>query len=122
MIQTFVYAENVTLAHLQFEKAILDAPKQTSGKAFTVTDPGTPYTFRDMYFLLETLSDFQWQEVPVVPLFLLSHLIEWYTLARFAIPGLSILPDVPRLLQQLQPAIFQISAAHQVALNDQAML
>lgn len=124
-IQTFVHAENVCLAHLQYEYALLFHPHLTSGRAYTVTDPGKPYTVGDIYFLLSTLSKsgFEWQHVPAVPLLLVAYLIEWYGVLRYVLPALAkTLPEIPHPINQLQPSIFQISGPHQVAINDQAML
>ncbi|PWY76280.1 NAD(P)-binding protein [Aspergillus heteromorphus CBS 117.55] len=121
IIQNFVNAENVSLAHLLYEQRLLEhAANPTSrpncgGQAFVVTDPNPAISFADFYLLLCTLSKtpVAFPPVPAIPFLLLSYLVEWYALLqRIYLPWL--LPPVSGDLAQMQPALFAISTVHVV--------
>jgi hypothetical protein len=117
-MQTFVHTDNVALAHLLYEQALISSPEKVSGKKFLMTDPNPAVTFGDVYRLLAVLNSFRPIEVPALPMIVLAQLIEWYTLARITIPPLKwILPKVPGMLSQLQPATINVANSHQFSHN-----
>ena len=130
MIQNFVNAENVSLAHLLYEQHLISSTQKEStddndigGQSFVVTDPNPPVTFSDIYLLLTTLSKtpMHFDLVPAIPLFLLSYLVESYALLQYRyLPR--ILPPVPKSLVQLQPALFAVSNAHTIVDDSRARL
>ncbi|KAK3393980.1 hypothetical protein B0H63DRAFT_31580 [Podospora didyma] len=124
-VQSFVHAINVAVAHLQFE-AVLASPNSAAlpqaGRPFVITDPNTPITYGDVYFLIQTLSVTPFQTLTLQPLvmLLLSYAIEWYRLLLVRNPWLRMfLPLVSGDIQHLQPALFSI-CTHLVASNEVA--
>ncbi|KAE8388492.1 hypothetical protein BDV23DRAFT_173781 [Aspergillus alliaceus] len=118
VVQSFVNAENVSIAHLLYEQRLIehtnspDTLPNIGGQAFVVTDPNPPMVSQDVFLLLKTLAktpiDFPF--VPAIPLVLLSYLVEWYSLLQH-----QYLPWLPKLkgdLAQLQPGLFTIASAH----------
>lgn len=81
-----------------------------------MTDPNPAISFGDIYTLLETLSKtpVSFPTIPPMPLFLLAHLIEFYSIIQFKyLPWL--LPKIQGDLDQIQPSLFSISGAFCVA-------
>jgi hypothetical protein len=124
--QSFVHAENVSIAHLLHEAALLSHPSLTSGKAYTVTDPGLTATYRDLYVMLSTtcLTGFNAIKVPTLPLVFVAHVMELYFIVRQLLGGFGskILPGFEGGLKNLQPSLFQICNSHQFANNAQVGL
>ncbi|RAH82113.1 NAD(P)-binding protein [Aspergillus japonicus CBS 114.51] len=127
VVQNFVNAENVSIAHLLYEQRLLEhtaTPAQLpniGGQAFLVTDPNPAIAFSDLYLLLTTLAKtpVKFPRVPAIPFFLLSYLVEWYALLQHLyLPWL--LPPVPSDLAQLQPGLFAISNVHVIADDSRA--
>lgn len=117
-MQTFVHTDNVALAHLLYEKALISSPEKVSGKKFLMTDSNPAISFGDIYRLLTVLNNFHAIEVPALPMIMLAQLIEWYTLARVTVPLLKwVLPKVPGILSQLQPATINVANSHQFSYN-----
>ncbi|KAL4919351.1 hypothetical protein BDW62DRAFT_44400 [Aspergillus aurantiobrunneus] len=118
VIQNFVNAENVSIAHLLYEHRLIDHTESPStlpnigGQSFIVTDPNPATSFGDIYLLLTTLATtpIRFPYVPPAPMLIIAHLIEWYILLRhFYLPWL---PEVTGDLTRLQPAVFSISNLH----------
>ncbi|KAF9892764.1 hypothetical protein FE257_001166 [Aspergillus nanangensis] len=118
IIHNFVNAENVSIAHLNYEKCLIDQTKtpdqlpNIGGQAFVVTDPNPAVTFGDIYLLLSKFSKtpVNFPRVPAIPFVLLSYVIEWYALFQHM-----YCPWLPRLtgdLAQLQPALFFVTNVH----------
>ncbi|OTB14154.1 hypothetical protein K445DRAFT_319342 [Daldinia sp. EC12] len=128
IVQNFVHAGNVSLAHLLFEAALLRDGEKTmpkcAGRAFTVTDAGPPPTFDDMYTLLRVTVTPNTAPIKVlylqpVVMLVLAHIIEWLDLAsRTPVLGW-IIPRPKGELARLQPAIFTAST-HMIASNEGA--
>ncbi|PYH99281.1 NAD(P)-binding protein [Aspergillus ellipticus CBS 707.79] len=126
IIQNFVNAENVSIAHLLYEQRLLEHTASPSrrpnigGQAFVVTDPNPAISFGDLYLLLGTLSKTpaSFPRVPAMPFLLTSYLIEWYALLqRLYLPWLA---QLSRDLAQLQPALFAISNVHVIVDDSRA--
>ncbi|GFG24518.1 sterol-4-alpha-carboxylate 3-dehydrogenase, decarboxylating [Aspergillus udagawae] len=129
VIQSFVNAENVSIAHLLYEQRLLEhtaSPAQfpnIGGQAFTVTDPNPAIAFSDIYLLMTTLAKtpIRFPRVPPVPFLLLSYLLEWYALLQHIyLPRL--LPKITGDLAPLQPALFAISDVHTFADDSRARM
>ncbi|KAJ5575421.1 hypothetical protein N7450_009320 [Penicillium hetheringtonii] len=122
VIQSFVNAENVSIAHLLYEQRLLEQSQpnsslpNTGGQSFVVTDPNPAIAFSDIYTLLETLSKtpVSFPTIPPAPLFLLSYMVELYSVIQFKyLPWL--LPKIKGDLNQVQPSLFSISDVYCVA-------
>ncbi|KAH2338297.1 hypothetical protein KXW87_005141 [Aspergillus fumigatus] len=127
VIQSFVNAENVSIAHLLYEQRLLDHTASPTklpnigGQAFTVTDPNPAIAFSDLYLLMTTLAKtpIRFPRVAPVPMLLLSYLLEWYALLQHLyLPRL--LPRITGDLEQLQPGLFAISDVHTFADDSRA--
>ncbi|KAI1409045.1 NAD(P)-binding protein [Hypoxylon sp. FL1857] len=113
VIQNFVAAGHVSLAHLLFEAALLGdggkAMPKCAGRPFTVTDGGPPPMFDDFYKLLKVTVE----TPPIKVVYLqpgvmlaLAHVVEWFDLAsRLPVLGW-IVPRPKGDLAILQPAVF----------------
>ncbi|KAI9934205.1 hypothetical protein ASPWEDRAFT_170169 [Aspergillus wentii DTO 134E9] len=128
ILQSFVNAENVSIAHLLYEQRLLDltnpiAPSHPDigGQSFTVTDPNPAPSFGDIYFLLKTLSKspVHFPVVPAIAMYLFSYLVEWYALLQHWYFS-ALLPRVSGDLAQLQPGLFAISDVHVFADDSRA--
>jgi hypothetical protein len=129
VIQSFVNAENVSLAHLLYEARLLEQsnPKNkntlpnTGGQSFVVTDPNPAISFNDVYTLLSTLSKtpVSFPTVQPLPFLLLSYLVEGYAYIQTALlPWL--LPKVTGDLLQIQPSLFAITDVFCIADDERA--
>ncbi|KAL7629672.1 hypothetical protein AAE478_001195 [Parahypoxylon ruwenzoriense] len=114
VVQNFVHAGHVSLAHLQFEAALLrtdetGALPKCAGRAFTVTDAGPPPMFEDFYNLLRaTVVTPPIKVVYLQPavMLVLAHIVEWFDLAsRLPVVGWFV-PRPRGDLAILQPAVF----------------
>jgi hypothetical protein len=121
-VQSFVHGVNVAIAHLDFE-AILVSPEAESlpqaGRPFVVTDPNPPISYRDLYFLVETLATtpFRTLSLPPAVMVLMSYAVECYSLAMVSFPQLrKVLPEVTGEVKHLKPGLFSI-CSHLVASN-----
>lgn len=132
ILQNWTYVENTSLAHLCYERRLLDIIKDggsestgpdVGGQAFAITDAGPPVTYGDVHQVLNTLTD----GLTVFPTFsattmlLLSHIFEvvylsHMFLSRSSSPLLRRLSRfVPRLngdLVNLQPSLFALTMVH----------
>ncbi|OTA97477.1 hypothetical protein M434DRAFT_391938 [Hypoxylon sp. CO27-5] len=115
VVQNFVTAGHVSLAHLLFEAALLrdgdggEKMPKCAGRPFTVTDAGPPPMFDDFYKLLKTTVETPPIKVvylqPAVML-VLAHIVEFFDLAS-RLPVLEwIVPRPKGDLAILQPAVF----------------
>lgn len=116
IIQSFVNAENVSIAHLLYEKTLLDQSRpdsslpDTGGQAFVVTDPNPAISFSDVYTLLTTLSKtpVSFPVIQPVLLLLFSYLVEMYVVIQHKYLYW-LLPRMKGDLAQTQPSLFAIS-------------
>ncbi|KAJ6082154.1 hypothetical protein N7499_007028 [Penicillium canescens] len=119
VLQSFVHAENVSLAHLLYEQRLIEQSNpsnpnpKTSGQAYVVTDPNPAIAFGDLYKLLSTLSKtpVSFPALQPAPFLLLSYIVEAYAFLRYNYLH-SLIPAIPKDLEQIQPALFGILNIH----------
>ena len=117
----------MSIAHLLYEQRLLEQSQPNStlpnigGQAFVVTDPNPAISFGDIYMLLGTLSKtpISFPDVPPIPLFLLSYLIEAYVFVQYKYLHW-LLPKISGNLAQIQPSLFAISDVHCIANDSRA--
>jgi hypothetical protein len=148
VLQSFVYVENCSLAHLEYERRLIglqsarkrdDAEKPSAnlldigGDAFTVCDAGPPITYGDVYTLLQTLTAGESTFMTISPtaMLLLAHLVESYYLIHYRFTHSSIsylrsagrlLPSVKGVILGLQPSAFPFTLSHLVFSDARARL
>lgn len=116
IIQSFVDAENVSIAHLLYEQRLLEQSQpgsslpNTGGQAYVVTDPNPAIAFSDIYTLLTTLSATPLSFPVLQPglLLLFSYLVEIYVVIQHKYLSW-LLPRLTGDLAQTQPSLFAIS-------------
>ncbi|CAG8922573.1 unnamed protein product [Penicillium salamii] len=127
IIQSFVHAENVSLAHLLYEQRLIQQSEpgstlpSTGGQSFIVSDPNPAIAFGDLYKVLTTLSTtpVEFPELQPAPFLLLSYIVEAYYFLRCKV---GILPRLSHDLEQLQPSLFGILNVHVFADDSRARL
>ncbi|KAK1226844.1 hypothetical protein PQX77_010148 [Marasmius sp. AFHP31] len=136
VIQNCIYVENCALAHLLYERRLLDLENGSTnpdigGDAFCVTDPGPPPTYGDLYTTLNTLTDGEtvFPELSVTGMYMFSYLIEFYYLFRNRMLSSSywpvlkfLLPPVNGDLVNLQPSLFHFTSVHLIFDDSRARL
>ncbi|KAJ5582126.1 hypothetical protein N7535_000746 [Penicillium sp. DV-2018c] len=128
VLQSFVSAENVSLAHLLYEQRLIQQNEagstlpNTGGQAYVVSDSNAAISFGDMYLLLETLSrtPICFPKVQPVPFFVMAYVLEVYAFLQFNY--LTWLPRLPKELGQIQPSLFSILNVHVFADDSRAKL
>ncbi|KAL0958122.1 hypothetical protein HGRIS_000291 [Hohenbuehelia grisea] len=129
ILQSFIYVENCSLAHLCYEQRLLELSSpdcsnpDISGQAFNVTDPGPPPTYGDVYVGLETLSagEVNFPALSPTAMLLLAQFIELYYLARHVF-GMKWLPAVNGDLVNLQPSLWALTQVHLIFDDSRARL
>lgn len=113
IVQNAIYVENVSIAHLNAEEALLSHPAQVGGNAYYITDPNPAITYGDMYRVLSLLSGgrAKFPTMPVAPLMLVAHVIELLHVARARFPWLPI-PRIRGDAVMLQPPTFSLTSVH----------
>ncbi|TFK49396.1 NAD(P)-binding protein [Heliocybe sulcata] len=137
ILQNFVYVENVSLAHLNYEQRLIEslrgAKPDVSGQAFVVTDPGPPVTYGDVYRGLSALTDgmVKFPFLSPTAMLLLAHIFEAYYVARIFLMDSSsslfrmlgwLLPAIGGDLVNLQPSMFALTMVHLVFDDSRARL
>lgn len=118
--QSWMGVRNASLAHLQFQDALLGPhAAKLADKAFLVTDDGPPLRLGDVHKILNAASSTGLRVVHPPPLLMLlaAYLIEIWALTVARIPALTRIigePQDPVFL--FQPAVF--SAAVSAAVDD----
>jgi nucleoside-diphosphate-sugar epimerase len=127
ILQSFVHAENVSLAHLLYEQNLVNQSADesllpTGGQSYVVSDPNPAIAFSDLYALLTTLSTtpVSFPALQPAPLLLIAYLVEAYLYLRFWVGG--FLPGLPYALEQMQPSLFGILDVHVFADDGRARL
>lgn len=97
VVQPLVYVENCALAHLCYERQLIDCSPpggatpssnpDIGGKSFTIVDPGPPRTYGDIYTQMETLTEglTTFPKLSPTGMLVLAHLVELYYLSRTAL-------------------------------------
>lgn len=130
ILHNFVYVENGSLAHLCYERRLLDiieggekAGPDIGGQAFAITDAGPPITYGDVYQVLATLTNglTVFPTLSATAMLLLAHIFELVHLS-YSFLSLSNSPllrrlshYVPRLngdLINLQPSLYALTMVH----------
>lgn len=127
ILQSFVHAENVSLAHLLYEQCLIQQSQpgsslpNTGGQSFIVTDPNPAIAFNDLYTLLQTVSTtpLEFPAIQPAPCLFLSYFVEAYCYLRLK---LGFLPRLSRNLEQMQPSLFSILDVHMFADDSRAKL
>ncbi|KIP09747.1 hypothetical protein PHLGIDRAFT_86135 [Phlebiopsis gigantea 11061_1 CR5-6] len=125
IMQSFVYVENCSLAHLLYEQRLIELQNggvnpDIGGDAFCVADSGSPPTFGDIHRALNVLSEGEVTFFHLSPTAMLSiaHIVGWYYLARRLLAQSSfaifarILPTVYGDIVFLQPSMFALTNVH----------
>ncbi|KUM59460.1 hypothetical protein ACN42_g7670 [Penicillium freii] len=129
ILQSFVHAENVSIAHLLYEQRLIQQSEpgsklpNTGGQAFIVSDPNPAIAFDDLYTLLTTLSKtpLSFPDVPPLPLLVIAYLVEVYTFLQYKYLSW-FLPRLSGDIAQLQPSVFSIINVHVFADDSRAKL
>jgi len=137
VIQNFVYVENCSLAHLCYERCLIDlingfANPDVGGQAFAIADPGPPPTYGDVYSTLTLLTDGETRFPRLSPtlMIFISHIIEWFYLSRILLERAPspfsffarLIPKVSGDIVNLQPSIFALVMPHLLFSCARAML
>ena len=122
MVQSFVHAANVAVAHLDFENilAMSSCCPAQAGRPFVMTDPNPPITYGDVYTALRALSKTRLRivRVPPAPVLVVSTVIHQYCLLVDDSPLLGhVLPALKGSIKQLRSPLFDITR-HMFATND----
>ncbi|CAA7266311.1 unnamed protein product [Cyclocybe aegerita] len=129
-VQSVVYVENVSYAHLLYESRLLESqsaqatsPLQAlGGQSYLVTDPGNPVACGDVYLALNTLTNnrVQFPEVPAAPMLVIASIIQAYHILQARFP--KMLSPLTGDLLTFQPPIFDLTAAHAKVDDERACL
>jgi hypothetical protein len=137
MVQSFNYVENCSLAHLCYEERLLEisnggANPDISGRAFTVTDPGPPLTYGDVYKVVETLDDETFfPRLSPTAMLLVAQILEFIYLTRYFLDSSSsrllralscLFPNITGDIVNLQPSLFSLTQLHLIFDDSQARL
>jgi len=121
-VQNRVNAQNVSLAHLQHEQAVLANAAGASGRTFAIADPGAAPSFADTYNVMRVCNGVVVTQLPPVLVLAIAYALEAYALllARFA--GLAALgfAEVAGPLAILQPSVMTTCTAHQYCFDGPA--
>ena len=133
MLQSWMYVENCTLAHLCYEQRLLETLQggtnpDIGGQGFCVTDPGAPVTYGDMHMTLTTLTNGRCRFPTISPTLILfvSHIVEFYYLTRLFL--LSYAPFIGSWLpakgdvMNMQPSMFALTGIHAICDDSRARL
>ncbi|KAH6606425.1 hypothetical protein Trco_005578 [Trichoderma cornu-damae] len=112
-VQNWVHVQNVSLAHLLYEDALLgDHAGKVAGRPFMVTDRGKPLRFQDIYRVLGTTSTtgLRVSRPPPALMLILSYAVEWYAVLVNAVPLLGrFLSEPGEPVRWLQPGVHATS-------------
>ncbi|KZT10248.1 NAD(P)-binding protein, partial [Laetiporus sulphureus 93-53] len=125
IMQSFVFVENCSLAHLCYEQRLLELQRGSTnpdigGQAFCVADAGPPPTFGEVYEALTLASKGEaiFKHLSCTTMLALAHAVEAYYLLRHFLSQSSFAPLahlVPALsgdIVFLQPSMFSLTVVH----------
>ncbi|KAJ3515632.1 hypothetical protein NLJ89_g1638 [Agrocybe chaxingu] len=120
IIQSMIYVENVSYAHLLYESRLLEtqsalptsALHRLGGQAYSITDPGNPISYGDLYLALSTLTDdkVQFPKLPAGLMLVIATLVEAYYIFQARFPR--YLPPITGDIVNLQPSLFDLASVH----------
>ncbi|KAJ8457102.1 hypothetical protein ONZ45_g18452 [Pleurotus djamor] len=138
ILQSFNYVENCSLAHLCYERQLVDLINGTEnpdigGQFFHIADPGPPATYGDVYSTLSLLTYGETYFPTLSPTFMLlfAHLIEAYyvTQSLLSLSNTPILrylgntlPPINGDLINLQPSLWALTQVHLIFDDSRARL
>ncbi|KAL1658538.1 hypothetical protein GGF50DRAFT_67026 [Schizophyllum commune] len=135
-LQSFIYVENCSLAHLLYEQRLLareagdDSCPDIGGQAFAITDPGPPQTYGDVAVALTTLSGGKCTFPQLSPTLMLclAYIVEaiYVTRRRLLMGGwrrlARLLPDIRGDVASLQPSLWNLVGPHLIFDDSRARL
>ena len=133
VLQSWVYVENCSVAHLLYEKLLIESSLGGSnpdigGQAFTITNPGPPATYGDMHMTITTLTKGEITFPTISPTLILSfaHLVELYDLTRHFLcshwPRIGSMIPYGHIIMNVQPAMFALTGIHLICDDSRARL
>ncbi|KAL1747410.1 3-beta hydroxysteroid dehydrogenase/isomerase family-domain-containing protein [Schizophyllum fasciatum] len=135
-LQSFIYVENCSLAHLLYEARLLarergdGACPDIGGQAFAVTDPGPPATYGDIATALTALTGGQCTFPSLSPTLMLAiaYIVEAFYVTRHRLlasgrPWLArLLPEIKGEIASLQPSLWNLVGPHLIFDDSRARL
>ncbi|KAH9926777.1 NAD(P)-binding protein [Fomitopsis serialis] len=125
IIQSFIYVENCSLAHLCYEARLIELQNggtnpDVGGQAFCVADAGPPATYGDVYDALTQLTNGTcvFPKLSCSTMLGIAHLVERYSLFRHFLaqsPLAALTKLIPRVsgdITFLQPSMFALTGIH----------
>lgn len=113
MIQNWVHAENISLAHLLYESALLQPSYKGGGRAFVISDPNPPIAFGDLYKVLNLLTGCQTVFIPPIIILIMAWIMEYYCLFVYFVGSRFGMREPTGDLYMLQPSVLSSSTTHQ---------
>ncbi|KAF8186636.1 hypothetical protein BJ912DRAFT_852128 [Pholiota molesta] len=120
IIQSLVYVENVSYGHLLYESRLLELQSalptsplhKVGGQSYSITDPGNPISYGDLYLALNTLTDdrVKFPRLPAGLLLVVATLVEQYYNLQSRFPR--FLPPITGDVVNLQPSLFDLASVH----------
>ncbi|KAH8101919.1 NAD(P)-binding protein [Cristinia sonorae] len=130
ILQSFIHAENCSLAHLCYEQRLIElqhchtassSSPDIGGQSFCVTDAGPPCTYGDIYDAVAQVSNGGVWYIYLSATFMLglAHLVEWYYVTSQLLtlrkhPLSAFVPRMSGELVFLQPSMFALTQVHLV--------
>jgi nucleoside-diphosphate-sugar epimerase len=128
VLQSFIYVENASLAHLCYERRLIDKARGSpnpdiGGQAFCIVDDGPPVTYGDVYTVLTTLTDGRtiFPRLSATTMLMLAHVFEGLHVTRSLMLSSSspvvrhlgrFVPAPTGDLINLQPSLFSLTMPH----------
>ncbi|KAL1718182.1 hypothetical protein EV715DRAFT_201407 [Schizophyllum commune] len=135
-LQSFIYIENCSLAHLLYEQRLIarehgdDSCPDIGGRVFVVTDPGPPQTYGDIGVALTVLTGGKctFPRISSTLMLLLAYIVEavYVTRHRLLIRGWTrlagLLPNLRGLVAALQPPFWSVAGSRLIFDDSRARL
>lgn len=132
VLQNFIYVENCSIAHLCYERRLIELSPDVGGQAFCVADPGPPPTYGDVYHALNVLTEGRTTFPVLSPslMLLVAHVFEIMYLGRQYLSRLpapfayisKLIPPLGGDLVNLQPSMFALVMVHLIFDDSRARL
>jgi hypothetical protein len=121
IFQNFVHAENISMAHLLYEQAVLTEPSTVGGKTFTITDPNPPPTLGDLYKVANLLAGSRITYIQPVVVLVMAYCMEYYCDVLARVPLLRrFLSEPTGDLALARPSTIIAAGVHQFAYDQPA--